>query len=62
MSIFSKEVSGGFILLETDTGYKVLSLRDWNLNYKRAEILFSAKTKAEAIAFESWAESVLEVV
>lgn len=59
MSIFSKEVSNGFILLETDSGFKVLSLRDWNLNYKNAEILFSAKTKAEALAFESWAMEVI---
>ena len=58
--ILWKKVSGDFIMLETETGYKVLGLRDWNLNRRNAEILFSAKTMTEALAYENWARSALE--
>ena len=60
--ILWRKVSGEFIMLETATGYKVLSLRDWNLNRNKAEILFSGKTMSEALAYEKWAKSVLKEV
>lgn len=58
--IFSRKVSGEFIMLETETGFKVLSLRDWNMNQRKAEILFSGKTAREALAFENWAKSAVK--
>lgn len=60
--IYARKVLGAFILIETETGVQVLSLRDWNLNNRSAEILFSANSWAEALTYEKWAESALREV